>query len=116
MPPLPPPRGMSTTAVFQVIHAARARTVSIVSCGWNRMPPLQGPRASLYCTRKPWNTSTCPSSIRTGSRAWVSRSGQFSIWCVASSSLRMRAASSSCRWAIMNGFYFASANDTPTAL
>ena len=33
---------MSTTAHFQVIHIARARTVSGVSCGWKRMPPLRG--------------------------------------------------------------------------
>jgi hypothetical protein len=57
-PPLPPPRGMSTSAHFQVIHIARARTVSIVSCGWKRMPPLLGPRASLCCTRKPLKTCT----------------------------------------------------------
>ena len=50
-PPLLPPRGMSTTAHFHVIHIARARTVSMVSCGWNRMPPLPGPRASLCWTR-----------------------------------------------------------------
>ena len=50
----------------QVIQVASARTVSRVSCGWKRMPPLAGPRASLCCTRKPRNTFTHPSSIRTG--------------------------------------------------
>ncbi len=55
-PPLPPPSGMSATAHFQVIHVASARTVSIVSAGWKRMPPLLGPRASLCWTRKPWKT------------------------------------------------------------
>ena len=35
---------MSATAHFQVIHMDRARTVSIVSWGWKRMPPLPGPR------------------------------------------------------------------------
>jgi len=40
---------MFTTAVFQVVHMARARTVSMVSCGWNRTPPHAGPRASLCC-------------------------------------------------------------------
>ena len=65
-PPLPPPSGMSTTAHFQVIHIERARTVSTVSCGWNRMPPLLGPRASLCWTRKPRKTFVLPSSIRTG--------------------------------------------------
>ena len=74
-PPLPPPRGMSTTAHFQVIHMDRARTVSMVSWGWKRMPPLQGPRASLCWTRKPWKTLTVPSSMRTGMLKWYSRSG-----------------------------------------
>ncbi len=55
-PPLPPPSGMSTTEHFQVIHMDRARTVSIVSWGWKRMPPLQGPRASLCWQRKPRKT------------------------------------------------------------
>ena len=55
-PPLPPPRGMSTTEHFQVIQVARARTVSTVSWGWKRMPPLHGPRASLCWTRKPLKT------------------------------------------------------------
>ncbi len=74
-PPLPPPSGMSTTAHFQVIHMASARTVSTVSCGWKRMPPLQGPRASLCCTRKPRNTFTLPSSMRTGMLKAYSRIG-----------------------------------------
>ena len=74
-PPLPPPSGMSTTAHFQVIHMASARTVSSVSCGWKRMPPLEGPRASLCCTRKPRKTCTRPSSMRTGMAKLYSRSG-----------------------------------------
>ncbi len=65
-PPLPPPSGMSTTAHFHVIQVAKALTVSMVSCGWNRIPPLAGPLASLCCTRKPWKTLIEPSSIRTG--------------------------------------------------
>ena len=67
---------MSTTEVFHVIQAASARTVSMVSAGWKRMPPLQGPRASLYWTRNPWNTLVVPSSIRTGSVTCSSRVGQ----------------------------------------
>ena len=57
-PPLPPPSGMSTTAHFHVIHIASARTMSRLSCGWKRIPPLLGPRASLCCTRKPRKTRT----------------------------------------------------------
>src|SRR3990170_607848 len=30
------------------------------------MPPLDGPRAMLWVTRKPWNTPVDPSSIDTG--------------------------------------------------
>ncbi len=74
-PPLPPPSGMSTTAHFQVIHMASARTVSRVSCGWKRMPPLDGPRASLCWTRKPRKIFTRPSSMRTGMAKRYSRSG-----------------------------------------
>jgi len=36
----------------------------MVSSGWKRIPPLQGPFASLYWTRKPWKTFTEPSSMR----------------------------------------------------
>jgi hypothetical protein len=32
-PPLPPPNGMFTTAHFHVIHAASARTSSMVTFG-----------------------------------------------------------------------------------
>ena len=46
-PPLAPPNGISASAVFQVIKAARARTSSISAVGWNRMPPLYGPRDPL---------------------------------------------------------------------
>ena len=44
-PPLPPPNGMLTTAHFQVIQEASARTSSSVTSGAKRMPPLAGPRA-----------------------------------------------------------------------
>ncbi len=33
-PPLPPPKGMPTTAHFQVIHMARARTSLRVTSWW----------------------------------------------------------------------------------
>ena len=45
-PPLAPPKGIFTTAHFQVISLARARTSSSVTSGAKRMPPLQGPRTS----------------------------------------------------------------------
>ena len=64
--PLAPPYGMSTTAHFQVIHIARARTSSKVTFGWYRIPPLAGPRDMLCWTRYPVNTCTFPSSMLTG--------------------------------------------------
>ena len=73
IPPLPPPSGRSTTAVFHVIHAARARTVSMVSSACQRRPPLAGPRAVLYCTRYPRNNRIAPSSMRTGKCTCSSR-------------------------------------------
>ena len=51
MPPLAPPKGMLTTAHFQVIHMASALTSSSVTPGWKRMPPLEGPRAIECWTR-----------------------------------------------------------------
>ena len=42
-PPLAPPKGMFTTAHFQVIHAESARTSSRVTFLSNRIPPLPGP-------------------------------------------------------------------------
>ena len=39
-PPLAPPKGTPATAVFQVISEARARTSSMSTSGWKRMPPL----------------------------------------------------------------------------
>ena len=103
MPPLPPPSGMSTRAHFQVIQAASARTVSMVSSGWKRMPPLVGPRASLYCTRNPWKVRIEPSSMRTGRETWSSRIGSLRAAATSGSSLRILAHSSNCCCAISNG-------------
>ena len=50
-PPLAPPKGMPTIAVFHDISAARARTSSRSTSGWKRTPPLYGPRAPLCWTR-----------------------------------------------------------------
>ena len=50
-PPFAPPYGMPMTAHFQVIQHDRARTSSRETFQWYRMPPLNGPIASLYCTR-----------------------------------------------------------------
>ena len=46
-PPLDPPKGMLTTAHFQVIQAASALTSSRVTLVSKRMPPLAGPREVL---------------------------------------------------------------------
>ena len=46
-PPLAPPYGSPTTAHFQVISIASARTSSSVTSGWYRMPPFVGPSTVL---------------------------------------------------------------------
>src|SRR4029453_6612443 len=55
-PPLPPPKGMFISAVFHVIKAEKHRISSRLTFGWNRSPPLKGPRALLYWTRYPLKT------------------------------------------------------------
>ncbi len=40
MPPFAPPNGTPTTAVFQVMSEASARTSSMSTSGWKRTPPL----------------------------------------------------------------------------
>jgi hypothetical protein len=50
-PPCAPPNGTSTSAHFQVIHIASARTSSMSAWGWKRIPPFAGPRATLCWTR-----------------------------------------------------------------
>ena len=94
---------MSTTEHFQVIHMDRARTVSTVSWGWKRIPPLAGPRASLCWMRKPRNTRTFPSSMRTGMLTWYSRSGKRSSSRTDSSRASDSATLSNCACAIKKG-------------
>ena len=65
-PPLAPPNGISTIAVFQVMSSASARTSSMSTSGWKRIPPLYGPRAPLCWTRKPENTWMRSSESFTG--------------------------------------------------
>ena len=57
---------------------AKAFTSSKCTCGWYLIPPLNGPRASLYCTRYPKKTFIDPSSIATGIFTSASRAGFFS--------------------------------------
>jgi len=106
-PPFAPPKGKSSKAHFHVIQAASARTVSIVSSGWNRMPPLVMPLASLYWTRNPWNTLTEPSSMRTGNDTWSSRMGVLRIAVTSGSKSRISAHLSSCFCTTSNGLIFA---------
>src|SRR2546428_7656726 len=65
-PPFAPPYGIPMTEHFHVIQHDRARTSSRHTFQWYRIPPLNGPRASLYWTRKPVYTPFEPSSVRTG--------------------------------------------------
>ena len=50
-PPLAPPYGRLVSAHFHVIHMASALTSSRSVSGWNRRPPLAGPRVTLCWTR-----------------------------------------------------------------
>src|SRR5438552_17498020 len=52
-PPLPPPKGTSSSAHFQVIRAEKQRNSSRDAFGWKRSPPLKGPRAPLCWIRQP---------------------------------------------------------------
>src|SRR5438477_1754909 len=76
-PPFAPPNGISTTAHFQVIHAASALTSSRLTYGAKRIPPLPGPRTVECSTRYPVNTSSVPLSIPTGMYMVTSLSGYF---------------------------------------
>ena len=93
-PPFAPPNGMSTTAHLIVMSAASAITSRTSTAGWNRIPPLPGPRAVLCCTRQPVNTSRRPSSRRIGIATSRIRSGVTMSWVIQSSSPSRFAASS----------------------
>ena len=41
-PPIAPPSGSPTMAVFHVIHVASALISSSVTLGWKRVPPFAG--------------------------------------------------------------------------
>src|SRR3546814_10647344 len=55
---------MLATAHLNVIQNARVLTSSADACGWNRIPPLVGPRVSSYRHRHARNERREPSSIR----------------------------------------------------
>ncbi len=67
IPPFAPPKGMFTSAVFQVIRDARDCASSASTLGWKRRPPFIGPRAELCCMRYPLNTPSSPLSSSIGS-------------------------------------------------
>ena len=60
-------------AVFHVISEASARNSSRSTCGWKRIPPLNGPRAPLCWTRYPWKVRILPSDSLSGSETCTSR-------------------------------------------
>src|SRR6202034_2435004 len=109
-PPLPPPNGMLTTAHFQVIQAASARTSSSETSGAKRMPPLAGPLAMECWTRYPVNTSTRPSSRTTGIFTVSSMVGSRNTLRIPSSSFNNSAASSK-RWAADSQGFTSSSTD-----
>src|SRR3712207_8658887 len=47
-PPLPPPNGRSSAAHLNVIQNASDCTSSTFTRGWNRIPPLVGPRSEEH--------------------------------------------------------------------
>ena len=75
LPPLPPPMGMPVRAFLKICSKPRNFTVPSVTVGWNRRPPLYGPSAELYCTRKPRLICTRPASSTHGTRKMICRSG-----------------------------------------
>lgn len=48
--------------------------------GWNRRPPLYGPNAELYWTRKPRLAWTSPLSFSHVTLNWMIRSGMAATW------------------------------------
>src|SRR4030042_4342715 len=109
MPPLAPPYGIPTTAVFQVIQAARALTSSMSTFWWYLMPPLYGPRASLCWTLYPVNILIDPSSILTGKFTWSSLLGCFKTSSTPASSPSLLPAMSPLFFISSNGLTFLSA-------
>ena len=85
---------MLTTAHFQVIQAASARTSSSDTSGANRMPPFAGPRAIECWTRYPVKTSMRPSSSTTGMLTVNSMAGWRRTLRIPSSNFSSSAASS----------------------
>src|SRR3989304_5812481 len=103
-PPFAPPYGRPMTAHFHVIQHARARTSSGLTFQWYRIPPLNGPRASLNCTRYPVNTFRLPSSIFTGKFTVSSRFGVLNSSIRSGFRPRRFPTRSICFFAISNGF------------
>src|SRR5712691_11372043 len=104
-PPFAPPYGMPMTAHFHVIQHDRARTSSSETFQWYRMPPLNGPIASLYWTRYPVNTLMCPSSIFTGKCTVSSRRGFFRTSSIPPSKFSLFPARSICSRATSKALY-----------
>src|SRR5689334_4058991 len=107
---------MLTTAHFHVIHIASALTSSIVTPGWKRMPPLDGPRAIECWTRCPTNTLTRLLSIRTGIETVSWRLGERRTSRMPASRPRWSAARSNCRWANSKGLRFSGEDGWAAAL
>src|SRR6266536_1132169 len=94
---------MPTIAHFHVIHMASALTSSMVTVGWYRMPPFEGPREVLWWTRYPVYTRTDSSSWRTGTATVSTRLGFRRTSWTPGSRFRTAAASSSCDSAAPHG-------------
>ena len=51
--PFPPPMGRVVRAFLKICSNPKNLMIERLTEGWSRSPPLYGPMAWLYCTRKP---------------------------------------------------------------
>ena len=78
MPALPPPWARPAAAFLKVIARASRKTSRTVTSGAMRMPPIEGPQATLSMTRKPrtpargsWTRTTCEGPRSSASSRWT---------------------------------------------
>lgn len=96
MPDFPPPKGTPIRAVFHVISIASPVMSSAVTSGVILMPPLAGPRASLWRTRNVSMVTTSPSANAGVMLIWIFSRGTDIFWRMAGSILSLFADDSKC--------------------
>ncbi len=70
-PPLAPPIGIPVRAFLNTCSKPRNLMVPRYTDGWNRSPPLYGPRTEEYSTRNPRLMRTRPASSTHGTRKMI---------------------------------------------